>query len=237
MRVEDVYVGAWRAGRRGLGRTDLLDRWAASPRRSVRHVRSLFAIHDVADMIDLDLAWWSYPAIDAVQAQLADLGGQARVFEYGSGASTAWLGRRSASVTSVEHDEGFAGFLRPLLDGDSTLAEASIDLRLVPATPSSVPAVTSNRRGHQGLDFSDYVRGIDDADGAFDLVVVDGRARVACVRAALPRLAPGGLVLLDNANRAEYRDVVDDSSLKVRVLRGATPCLPYPTSTALISPR
>ena len=37
--------------------------------------------------------------------------------------------------------------------------------------------------------------------------------------------------------RDEYRDVVDDPSLSVRVLRGATPCLPYPTSTALISPR
>lgn len=237
MRVEDVYVAAWRAGRRGLARTDLLERWAASPRRPVRHARSMFAIHDVADMIDLDLAWWSYPAIDAVQAHLAWLGGQARVFEYGAGASTAWLGRRSGSVTSVEHDAGFAGFLRPLLDDQAELADAGIDLRLVPAAPSAAPAVPSNRRGHQGLDFTEYVRAIDHVEGEFDLVVVDGRARVACVRAALPRLAPGGLVLLDNANRDEYRSVVVDPSLRVEVLRGATPCLPYPTSTALIGPR
>lgn len=237
MRVEDVYVAAWRAGRRGLARTDLLDRWAASPRRPVRHVRSMFAIHDVADMIGLDLAWWSYAAIDAVQAHLTRLGGQANVFEYGAGASTAWLGRRSGSVTSVEHDPGFAEYLRRLLAEDATLAADGVDVRLVPATPSAVPAVSSNRRGHAGLDFTEYVRAIDDGDGEFDLVVVDGRARVACVRAALPRLSSVGMVLLDNADRGEYSSVVDDPSLHVEVLRGATPCLPYPTSTALIRPR
>jgi hypothetical protein len=231
VRVDQAYVALWRAGRAGVGRTGLLDRWARSPRRSVRHVRSLFAIHDVVDMIDLDLAWWSYKAIDATQAHLDRRGGQARVFEYGSGASTAWLARRAGEVTSVEHDEGFAEFLRPLLP------EQGVDLRVVPAEPSPDPATPSRRRGHAGLDFARYVHAIDDVPGEFDLVVVDGRARVACVRAALPRLAPGGLVLLDNADRDEYAAVVRDPSLRVQVLRGATPCLPYPTSTALLSPR
>ena len=45
------------------------------------------------------------------------------------------------------------------------------------------------------------------------------------------------MLLLDNANRAEYASVVADPALDVRVLRGATPCLPYPTSTALIRRR
>jgi len=232
VRVEDAYVAAWRAGRRVAEPTGLLERWATSPRRPVRHVRSLFAIHDVADMIDLDLAWWSYPAIDAVDALLAERGGQARVFEYGAGASTAWLASRSGSVTSVEHDAGFAKFLAPLLT-----AYPNTTLRLVPAAPSQRPAVGSRRRGHAGLDFSDYVTAIDAVEGEFDLVVVDGRARVASVRAALPRLAPDGVVLLDNADRDEYATVVGDPSLQVRVLRGATPCLPYPTSTALLRPR
>lgn len=236
MRVEDVYVAMWHAGRRGLGRTDLLDRWAESPRRSVRHVRSMFAIHDVEDMIGLDLAWWSYSAIDAVSAHLAARDGDGVVFEYGAGASTVWLARRSASVTSVEHDAGFAEYLRPLLAADRAVARHA-EVRLVPAVPSPVPAVPSQRRGHGGLDFADYVRAIDAVDGAFDLIVVDGRARVACVRQALPRLAPTGVLLLDNADRAEYREVVADPSLAVEVLRGATPCLPYPTSTALIRPR
>jgi hypothetical protein len=67
--------------------------------------------------------------------------------------------------------------------------------------------------------------------------VVDGRARVACARHALARLAPDGLLLLDNANRGEYAPVVSDPLLDVVLTRGATPCLPYPTSTALLRRR
>ena len=230
--LEDAYVAGWRAARSGAVRTGLLAWLEARGGHVAGHVRSLFAIHDVADRVDLDLAWWTYDAVAAVDEHLAARGGEARVFEYGAGASTAWLARRSGSVTSVEHDAGFAEFLAPLLT-----AYPNTTLRLVPAAPSQRPAVGSRRRGHAGLDFSDYVTAIDAVEGEFDLVVVDGRARVACVRAALPRLAPDGVVLLDNADRDEYATVVGDPSLQVRVLRGATPCLPYPTSTALLRPR
>ena len=75
------------------------------------------------------------------------------------------------------------------------------------------------------------------APAAFDLVVVDGRARVACVRAALEHLTDADVVLLDNADRDEYSAVLDDPAIRVSAYRGATPCLPYPTTTALLRPR
>jgi hypothetical protein len=230
MRADDLYVSAWRQARRVAGRTGLLDRLERSGSPTAQHARTLFAIHDVADMVHLDLAWWSYPAIDAVSALLAR--GPARVFEYGAGASTAWLGARAASVTSVEHEAGFVEVLRPML-GHLT----NVEVMLVPAVASTEPSVPSRRRGHGGLDFSDYVQSIDRVPGDFDLVVVDGRARVACVRQALPRLAADGVLLLDNADRDEYASVVSDPALDVAVLRGATPCLPYRTSTALVRRR
>jgi hypothetical protein len=230
MRADDLYVSAWRMARRGATRTGLLERLERSGRPTAHHARTLFAIHDVADMVHLDLAWWSYPAIDEVAALLADRPG--RVFEYGAGASTAWLAARAAQVTSVEHDAGFVEVLTPML-ADLT----NVELLLVPALPAAAPTTPSRRRGHDGLDFSDYVRAIDGVPGKFDLVVVDGRARVACVRQALPRLTNDGVLLLDNADRAEYGSVVSDPALDVRVLRGPTPCLPYRTSTALIRHR
>jgi len=229
MRAEDAYVAVWRAARRGADRVGLLDRLERSGSRAAAHLRSMFAIHDVHDMIRLDLAWWTYEAIDEVEALLGARGGQARVFEFGAGASTLWLGRRAGEVHSVEHDAGFAGFLQPLIE-----PLPHVQLRLVQVPRSTAPGVPSQRRGHAGLDFADYVAAIDDVAGEFDLVVVDGRARVASARRALPRLAPGGLLLLDNANRAEYASVVADPSLDVQLTRGATPCLPYPTATALI---
>ncbi|MGA7688475.1 MAG: hypothetical protein WCA29_04505 [Jiangellales bacterium] len=230
MRADDLYVSAWRLARRGAERTGLLDRLEGSGSPTAHHARTLFAIHDVADMVHLDLAWWSYAAIDEVNALLA--GRPAQVFEYGAGASTAWLAARAAQVTSVEHEAGFVEVLTPML-----AHLTNVEVMLVPAVRSSAPAVPSHRRGHDGLDFSDYVQAIDTVPGEFDFVVVDGRARVACVRQALPRLANDGVLLLDNADRDEYACVVSDPALDVRVLRGATPCLPYPTSTALIRRR
>jgi hypothetical protein len=37
-------------------------------------------------------------------------------------------------------------------------------------------------------------------DGSLDFVVVDGHYRQACIRAAIPKLKMGGLLLLDNSN-------------------------------------
>jgi predicted O-methyltransferase YrrM len=232
MRPEDAYVAVWRAARVPARRTGLLDALTRSPSPAARHLRSMFAIHDVADMASLDLAWWSYHAITEVEHHLDALAGRARVFEYGSGASTMWLGRRAGEVHSVEHDRGFYEFLSPQL-----ASLAHVHLRLVEPQPRPRPRTPSRRRGQQGLDFTAYVASIDAVPGAFDLVVVDGRARVASARRALPRLAPGGLLVLDNANRDEYAAVVRDPALDVRLHRGATPCLPYPTTTALVRPR
>jgi predicted O-methyltransferase YrrM len=232
MRPQDAYVAVWRAARVPARRSGLLDALTRSPSPAARHLRSMFAIHDVADMASLDLAWWSYDAIAEVEHHLDALTGRARVFEYGSGASTMWLGRRAGEVHSVEHDKGFYAFLAPQLDSLS-----HVHLRLVEPQPSLQPRTPSRRRGHEGLDFTDYVASIDDVPGAFDLVVVDGRARVASARRALPRLAPDGLLVLDNANRDEYAAIVRDPALEVRMLRGTTPCLPYPTTTALVRPR
>ena len=77
---------------------------------------------------------------------------------------------------------------------------------------------------------------VDDTDGTFDLVVVDGRARNACFHRAVPRLAPGGVLVFDNVDRQRYRDAIASSPVGVDVewTRGLTPALPYPTRTALV---
>ena len=112
-----------------------------------------------------------------------------------------------------------------------------VSLRHVPPVPvtDGVPATPSRRHGHRGLDFTDYVRAIDGVDGEFDLVVVDGRAREACLHAAIPRLAPDGLVVFDNSNRRRYAEAIRSSGLRVDRVRGAAPCLPYPSETSLLT--
>ena len=198
------------------------------------HLRTLFAIYDVNDMIRLDTPWWTYGAIDAVEEHLRRCDGAARVFEYGSGASTIWLGQRSGEVHSVEHDGGFAAVMRQLLtdaglDGTVTLIE-------VAAVPSADPLTRSGRKGEGGVDYTDYVRCIEGVGGPFDLVVVDGRARVACGLAAIPHLAPGGVIVFDDSQRPRYRDGLIGGGLSVRRFRGWAPSLPTPRETAILGP-
>jgi len=236
--LRGVYVAAARAARSGAQRSGLLDRldrsYRTDPTGVAGHLRTLFAIHDVDDLISLDIPWWTYGAIEAVERRLAELDGAARVFEYGSGASTVWLGNRSKEVHSVEHHAGFAEVMRRVL------AQAGLNDRVelleVPAEMLAEPATRSGRKGENHVDYTAYSQAIKQVGGLFDVIVVDGRARVACCLASLPYLAPGGLIVFDDAQRPRYREGIERSGLPVRRIWGWVPSLPYPRQTALLGP-
>jgi len=227
--IRRAYVGAAHRTVAVLERTGA-DRWL-SRRRSplARHVWSLSTIYDVDRMARLDLPWWTYAASREVEVFLSEHPG-ARVFEYGSGASTLWLAARSAEVHSVEHDAAFAAQLAP-----SVADLAHVELRAVPAAPRT-PASTavSERAGHEHDDFGHYVATIDEVGGMFDLIVIDGRARSACLAASVPHLADGGMIVFDNARRPRYRPAIEGSGLDVDLRRGWAPSLPYREATALL---
>ncbi|MBI1351734.1 MAG: class I SAM-dependent methyltransferase [Actinomycetales bacterium] len=193
--------------------------------------RSLLAVYDFEDLVRLDVPWWTFDAADRVEAFLRGRR-DARVFEWGSGASTMWLASRAGSVTAVEHDAEWAHMV-----GDRVPANARVVL--VPPAPvaGNAAPILSEKAGFEGLDFTDYVEQIDKEDDPFDLIVVDGRARGACLRRALDHLAPGGMIVFDNVDRERYRRAIAAEGAGIRVdwTRGLTPCLPYPTRTALIT--
>ena len=231
--AKSAYVAGMRAADgagAALGMGCLLNRHACG--RIGQWLRSLTAIHDVDALIALDVPWWTYGAIAEVDAFLSARAGRARVFEFGSGASTVWLARRAASVTSVEHHEAWLGTVR-----DRTADREGVRLRLVPAEPlgrSQGPDYGSAKEGYAGTSFERYARSIEDEEGAFDLIVIDGRARGACLRHALPKLAEGGLVVFDNTRRRRYRAAIDAHPVRARYFRGLAPSLPFPDETALL---
>lgn len=202
---------------------------ARTDRRSIHWLRSQFAIHDFEGLAELDVPWWSYGAIDAVADWLESRESPTRAFEWGSGASTLWLSRRVDELHSVEHDAAFAELVRPYLDDH-------VDLRIEEPVAAERPAVPSRKTGYGGQDFSAYVSSIDLVPGSFDLVCVDGRARVACVVAALRRLSPDGMIVLDNTGRTEYQAALNLPGITHETYRGWTPGLPYMSSTTLIRP-
>lgn len=231
--MKSLYITVMRGLRGAARRVGIL---AALERRAERSRgalwwRSLFAIYDFDDMVALDLPWWTFAAIDEVEAFLRARPG-ARAFEWGSGASTVWLSRRCADVVSIEHDGDWYARMLPALPDHVTV-------RHVAATPSESPVVPSRKPGFDGLDFASYVAAIDAADGSFDLIVIDGRAREACLPRALDRLAPGGIIVFDNVGRQRYRDAIAavGDRVDVRWTRGRTVALPYPDETAILTRR
>lgn len=130
------------------------------------------------DAAGAPLPWYTYGAIRFLAGRI-DPGW--RVFEYGSGNSTLWWAARVARVVSCEHDAAWHARLRPQL-----------------------PAHVEYR--HVGLERPEiYAAGAAEFPGQFEVIVLDGRERVACARHAVLGLAPGGVIVWDNSDRDEYR--------------------------------
>jgi len=99
-------------------------------------------------------------------------------FEWGSGASTPWLARRVRRLVSVEHHKEWHDRVQVKL---ARAGVDNVDYRLVPE--------------------SQYASAIDEfPDGHFDLILVDGLFRDATLERAIPKIAVGGWLILDNAN-------------------------------------
>ena len=108
-----------------------------------------------------------------------------RCLEWGSGRSTAWLTRRVQTVQSVEHDPVWFERVKQQLEREN-LGGGSV--RLLSIEPVAQP------------DASPYVRVVDEfGDGELDLCFLDGEHRAACGLGVIPKLASGGLLILDDA--------------------------------------
>jgi len=123
--------------------------------------------------------WMNYPTIEFLENVLHD---GSRVFEYGSGQSTKFLASRASSVTTVEHDPAFY-------------------TRLSRELPSNVEL-------HFEENEESYVERLARCESDFDLIVVDGVHRSACLQIAPHHLKESGIIILDDADREEYSEAV-----------------------------
>lgn len=230
MDAKAAYVAAMRTIARAVpaGRADQVGpggRWRL-------WLRSLPAIYDLDGLVALDLPWWTLDATERV-ATFLEGRPEAQVFEWGSGASTLWLAKRAAGVVSIEHDPEWAQSMRRRVPGN-------VELRTVaPRSDLAAEPVLSHKAGFEDLDFREYVHSITTTSQIYDLIVIDGRAREACLPLAIDRLHPDGLIVFDNVDRRRYREAIEreQGRLNARITRGLTPSLPYPTRTALLSRR
>ena len=113
-----------------------------------------------------------------------------RGLEWGSGRSTAWLAARLAHLVTVEHDQVWHARVSQQLRGRDLAGK--VDYRLVPAPAQQMDEPLD----HPYAGVADEL-----ADGSLDVVLVDGQMRLRCMQKVLAKLKPGGLLVLDGANR------------------------------------
>jgi precorrin-6B methylase 2 len=205
----------------------LLDQ-RARKNQTCHYLRSLLAIHDIDDMITLDVPWWTYSAIKAIEKYISQLPSPPVVFEYGSGASTIWLAKRSRHVTSFEHDvhwyQQLEHNLSPFSNITLVLKEPNHDL--------SDPQYLSQKI--KTTNFKSYVTGIADFSQQYDIIVIDGRCREKCLEYCIPFLKPRGIIIFDNSNRKRYQQALLHSPLQRQSFYGLVPGSPFKSETLIL---
>lgn len=154
--------------------------------------------------LDLQQPWITFLAMKWLEDRIHP---RFSVLEYGSGGSTLFFASRCRHVVTVEHDPSWAAAMRSAIDSFGY----RVDLRLVPPELNqSIPTIPSQRFPDPGADFSAYVSVASEfPDDSFDVISIDGRARCACIAACRSKLKPGGMLMLDNSERADYSIAAD----------------------------
>ena len=157
--------------------------------RAYRHLTPRYVVNRLRNLVDHrrhpDEPWLTRQANEMLASLIlpTDVG-----LEFGSGRSTLWLARRAHRLTSVEHDRSWHQAVTRQL-AENGIANVEYLFR-----EQDVEEAAGDRSG--------YVRVVDRfAEQSLDFVLVDGIYRLDCVRAVLGRLKPGGMLILDDAQR------------------------------------
>ena len=138
-----------------------------------------------------------------------------KVFEYGTGGSTLFFARRTKEVVSVEcYPEKYEKFTHLLKQ--KMKSSFKVSLNLVPPVEDPKPFPYSHESYNSfdeefiHLSLKEYVNFIKEyGNKFFDIVLISGRARASCIRAAVPKVKPGGLLILNDSERYEYQDAIE----------------------------
>lgn len=111
---------------------------------------------------------------------------EAKVLEFGSGASTVWLSKKTSCLTSVEHDPRWHALVQHAC---RVQGSTHVCIRL-------------KQRPYYGIcdEFPQEY---------FHLILIDGRDRVECIKHAIPKLKHGGILMLDNSERLYYQKGIE----------------------------
>lgn len=106
------------------------------------------------------------------------------LFEYGAGNSTFFFAKQVKTVRSIENNEEWYAKIKGNLP-------TNVDISFVPLGDKA------------------YQEAILHENSDFDIVLVDGRERVACLKNAMQKLSNKGVIILDDAEREKYKEAFE----------------------------
>lgn len=142
-----------------------------------------------------------------------------QALEWGSGNSTVYFASRllrCSKWVAIEHNSEWASRVLAML------AEANLD-------GVELHSVQNNQPFRDGTDgdynsFRDYILYPTRLDQRFHVILVDGRARVECMRIGWMLLDEGGIMILHDAQRIEYRQGIPPDCFYVRLTNPTVHC-------------
>jgi hypothetical protein len=125
------------------------------------------------------IPWVTYSFIDFIEPRLNS---QLTMLEYGSGYSTLFYSKKLKHVHAVEHDEPWFKEMSGQMPPNVSLSHIALD--------------TNDK-------YASFAR---NTALKFDIIIVDGRDRVNCIKQSIDSLSSAGVMVLDDSEREEYKD-------------------------------
>lgn len=146
--------------------------------------------------MDEILPWMDKKEIDVIEKYLKD---NTIMLEWGAGGSTTYFSKRVKKLCSIEHNESFYNEI-------NNLNLKNVNLLFCPPN-KIVPQAESDFESYK-----DYIECATKFGEKFDVILIDGRARLECAKFAINLLNDNGIVLVHDfwkAGRERYRPILD----------------------------
>lgn len=124
------------------------------------------------------IPWLTYSLLDFLSGRIHE---NMTLFEYGSGNSTIYFSKLVKEIDAVEDNKEWL---------EKVAAKVPENVNLI----------------YQSLEGTAYENTILNQEKSYDLVIVDGRKRVKCLKTAVEKIKNDGVLLLDDAEREKYAE-------------------------------
>lgn len=154
---------------------------------------------------DVELPWIAHGALVHL---LRVIKPEMKVLEFGSGGSTLFFAKHTGKVISIEDDPDWHKIVK-----ERTERLPGVELRHFPVDPVFVGGefASSMKEIKHTHSYKSYVFGAQDIEEcSIDILVIDGRARIGCLRHNLSKLKKTGIILFDNTDRIAYQDGIKE---------------------------